>query len=47
MNKNTTTIELTDYQIDRLFEGFSVNVDGTLITFAEGSQRRCKIGDEQ
>ena len=41
------TIYLSDYEIERLNDGYSVNVAGNLITFATGSKRCIVKGDEQ
>jgi len=45
MNKDTIILQLSDYEIERLNKGFSVNVGNVLITFAEGSKRR--VGGEK
>ena len=37
------TIELSDYEISRLYNGWSINKGNTLITFAEGSKRRKEV----
>lgn len=40
MNEETKTLELNDFQVEKLYNGYSININKTIITFALGSKRR-------
>jgi len=47
MNNKIKTIFLSDFDIEQLHKGTSVNIAGVLLTFAPGSKRDCTKGDSQ
>jgi len=42
----TKTIQISDFELSKLNDGYSVQIGDTLITFAEGSKRYIKVNEQ-